>query len=88
VEHFVSQLNQRHQLSVRGVTRQALRVIEQYPWRGNVRELEAVLESAMVLKGAVWITPESSSWRRCRAKGSQPTLKWRENPERQRARPR
>lgn len=58
MEHFVSHLNQRHQLSVRGVTRQALRVIEQYPWRGNVRELEAVLESAMVLKGAGWITPE------------------------------
>jgi transcriptional regulator with GAF, ATPase, and Fis domain len=58
VEHFRAQLNARHHLSVQGVTRQALRVLEQCPWRGNVRELEAVLEPAMVLKGAGWITPK------------------------------
>ena len=58
VEHFRVELNQRHRLSVRGVTRQALGVLEQCPWRGNVRELEGVLEPAMVLKGAGWITPE------------------------------
>ena len=88
VEHFLAQLNARHHLSVQGVTRQALRVLEQYPWRGNVRELEAVLEPAMVLKGAGWITPEDLELAPLPGEGSRPTLEWRENTERQRARTR
>jgi DNA-binding NtrC family response regulator len=33
-------------------------LLEHYPWRGNVRELEAVLERAMIFKSGDWITPE------------------------------
>jgi DNA-binding NtrC family response regulator len=57
VEHFIGRLNGRYGLSVRGVAREALRVLEQHPWRGNVRELEAVLEQAMVFSGEEWIAP-------------------------------
>ncbi len=42
-------------MSVRGVTREALRRLEQYPWRGNVRELEVVLEQAMIFRRGDWI---------------------------------
>jgi DNA-binding NtrC family response regulator len=45
-------------LSVRGATRAALRLLEQYAWRGNVRQLEAVLEQAMIFRSGDWITPE------------------------------
>ncbi len=58
VEHFRVQLNERYGLSVRGATPPALRLLEHYPWRGNVRELEAVLEQAMIFRGGDWITPE------------------------------
>ncbi len=58
VEHFRIQLNERHGLSARGATPAALRRLEHYPWRGNVRELEAVLEQAMIFKSGDWITPE------------------------------
>src|SRR5262249_28168191 len=34
------------------------RLLAQHPWRGNVRELEAVLEQAMIFRGGDWITPE------------------------------
>jgi two-component system, NtrC family, response regulator HupR/HoxA len=57
VQHFLGRLNGRYGLSVRGVAREALRVLEQHPWRGNVRELEAVLEQAMVFSTGDWITP-------------------------------
>jgi DNA-binding NtrC family response regulator len=58
VEHFRVQLNERYGLSVRGATPTALRLLEHYPWRGNVRELEAALERAMIFKSGDWITPE------------------------------
>jgi DNA-binding NtrC family response regulator len=57
VEHFRVQLNERYGLAVAGVTRDALRLLEQYPWRGNVRELETVLEQAMIFRSGDWITP-------------------------------
>jgi len=36
-----------------------LRLLEHYPWRGNVRELEAALEQTMIFTSGNWITPES-----------------------------
>jgi DNA-binding NtrC family response regulator len=57
-EHFRVRGNERYGLSVRGVTPEAVRLLEQHPWRGNVRELEAVLEQAMILSDGDSITPE------------------------------
>ena len=58
VEHFLAQFNERHGVSVRGVTRRALRRLQQHPWRGNVRELETVLEQAMIFRGGDRLAPE------------------------------
>ncbi len=58
VEHFRVQLNARYSLAVRGATPAALRSLEHHPWRGNVRELEAVLEQAMIFTNGEWIAPE------------------------------
>ena len=58
VEHFRVQLNERYGLSVRGAAPAALRLLEHYPWRGNVRELEAVVEQAIIFKSDDWIMPE------------------------------
>jgi two-component system response regulator PilR (NtrC family) len=49
VEHFVHRLNARLKRSVLGVDRPAMRVLMSASWRGNARELENVLERAMIL---------------------------------------
>jgi DNA-binding NtrC family response regulator len=58
IEHFLARLNERHSVSVRGVTRRALRLLQQHPWRGNVRELATVLEQAVIFRRGDWIGPE------------------------------
>jgi DNA-binding NtrC family response regulator len=58
VDHFLAALNEHHGLAVRGVTRRALRMLQRHPWRGNVRELEAILEQAVIFRSGEWITPE------------------------------
>jgi DNA-binding NtrC family response regulator len=55
-EYFRVVINERYGLAVAGVTRVALSLLEQYPWLGNVRELEAVLELAMIFRSGDWIT--------------------------------
>jgi DNA-binding NtrC family response regulator len=49
VDHFIRRLNLKLGRRVLGIDRDALRLLESQPWRGNVRELENVLECAMVL---------------------------------------
>jgi transcriptional regulator with PAS, ATPase and Fis domain len=49
VEHFMRVLNAKLSTKFQGVDREALGVLMNHPWKGNVRELEHVLESAMIL---------------------------------------
>ncbi len=49
VEHFVRALNLKLSTKFLGVDQEALNVLKNHPWKGNVRELEHVLESAMIL---------------------------------------
>jgi two-component system response regulator PilR (NtrC family) len=49
VEHLCHRLNGRLKQRVLGVDTEALRVLMSAPWRGNVRELENVLERSMIL---------------------------------------
>ena len=48
-EYFLRRLNARLKGSVLGVDDEAMRVLMSASWRGNVRELENVLERAMIL---------------------------------------
>ena len=49
VAHFIKKLSNEVGRPVRGVTSDALAVLEQYHWPGNTRELENVVERAIVL---------------------------------------
>ena len=49
VAHFIKKLSNEVGRPVRGVTPDALAVLEQYHWPGNIRELENVVERAIVL---------------------------------------
>jgi len=49
VESFIGNMNSRLGLSIRGVSREAMKTMMDYPWPGNVRELANVIERGMTL---------------------------------------
>jgi nitrogen regulation protein NR(I) len=48
VEHFLRKFNERLKKKVAGVEEDALAVLASYPWPGNIRELENVIERAVL----------------------------------------
>ncbi|MBF8257356.1 MAG: Fis family transcriptional regulator, partial [Anaerolineales bacterium] len=52
VAHFLQKFSKEMGKDVRGVTPEAMTVLERYRWPGNIRELENVLERAIVLGAA------------------------------------
>lgn len=58
-QHFLEQAADRHQRAVRGFTAKALKAIAAHPWRGNVRELENVVTSAVIMAEGRQIGPEA-----------------------------
>jgi two-component system response regulator AtoC len=59
VEHFVHLCNKKLGLRVRHIAREAREALLNYPWRGNVRELQNVIERAMILTEGDSITLEN-----------------------------
>jgi two-component system response regulator PilR (NtrC family) len=59
VAHFIKKLSQEVGRPVRGVTPEAMAVLEQYHWPGNIRELENVVERAIVLGSAELLEPDA-----------------------------
>jgi len=55
-DHFLSRANERHRRHVVGIEPQALAVLKAYPWPGNIRELENVLERMVIVKGSGLLT--------------------------------
>jgi DNA-binding NtrC family response regulator len=58
VQHLVRRLNAKLRTAFVGIDSEALRALADLPWKGNVRELENVLERAMVLGGGQTLTLE------------------------------
>ena len=56
---FLLKLNLQNKREVKGFMPDVMKSFENYGWRGNVRELENVVERAMVLETSNWITMES-----------------------------
>jgi transcriptional regulator with PAS, ATPase and Fis domain len=57
VEHLIGRHNREMKRNYKGVDNAAMRLIMALPWKGNIRELDNVLERAMILGGGEWITP-------------------------------
>ena len=55
--YFVDQFNKKLGKSVDGFSSQAMGLIMDYHWPGNVRQLENVIERAVLLAEGRWITP-------------------------------
>ncbi len=49
IDHFIGELAQVHQRSVRGITPEARALLGRYPWPGNVRELRNAIENMVLL---------------------------------------
>ncbi|MEO0593392.1 MAG: sigma-54 dependent transcriptional regulator [Myxococcota bacterium] len=49
VEHFISRFNAEFKKAVRGVSKEAAKALQTYPWPGNIRELKNLVERAMLL---------------------------------------
>ena len=58
VDAFLQEFNARNGKTVRAVNQPALRILEQYSWPGNIRELRNVMERATILAGGAFVEPE------------------------------
>ena len=58
VSHFIEKFNQRLKKQVKGVDDEATDILSTYPWPGNIRELENVIERAVLFCDQNLICPE------------------------------
>jgi len=58
IQAFIHEFNTRNQRSIVGVNNQAMRMLEQYGWPGNVREVKNVIERATILAAGPFIEPQ------------------------------
>ena len=59
VETFLKRLNKLHSKEIHGLHPQVTEAFELYPWPGNIRELENLIERAYILETSSILTPES-----------------------------
>jgi two-component system response regulator PilR (NtrC family) len=59
VAYFIGRVAKDVRKTVAGITPEALAVLERYHWPGNIRELENVIERAIVLGSGEQITPDA-----------------------------
>ena len=62
VSHFIRRFNERHGMSIEGMTPRTLKILMDHHWPGNVRELENVIERAMVLAEDTTMKEENLPW--------------------------
>ncbi len=59
VAHFVARITKDAGKSVRAISAESLSILERYHWPGNIRELENIVERAIVLGTGELLSPES-----------------------------
>lgn len=57
-EHFLGSISRRNRKEVRGFTPQAMDLLIRNRWKGNIRELENVIERAVIMARGEMIQPE------------------------------
>jgi two-component system nitrogen regulation response regulator GlnG len=58
VEHFVRQYRRELGKDVQNITPEALEILQQYPWPGNIRELQSVLKQALLQATGTVLIPD------------------------------
>lgn len=59
VKHFIKKYNRRNVKAIKDISKPALELLEKYRFPGNVRELENIIASAMLLEDGEVIKPET-----------------------------
>src|SRR6188472_4357468 len=59
IQRFLNEFNATNEKAVRGVDQDAMQILEQYPWPGNIRELRNVIERATILTDTEFIGPRN-----------------------------
>ncbi len=57
VEHLIRRHNAELKKNYKGVDNATMRILIAHSWPGNIRELDNVIERAMILGNGEWITP-------------------------------
>ena len=57
IQHFLQQFNEGKRRNVQGFSSDAMELMMTYPWPGNIRELENLIERLVILKGQGIIEP-------------------------------
>jgi len=58
MSHFLKHFNEKDNRSVEGISHEAMEIIMNHSWKGNVRELKNMVEGLVVLKGEGVINPK------------------------------
>jgi PAS domain S-box-containing protein len=59
IDHFIDRLNRRLGKKIRGISEKALKILLDHPYPGNVRELQNIIEHAMILCKGIEIQPSN-----------------------------
>lgn len=79
VAHFVARCNTMYGREVRGVSDEAAAYLRQYPYPGNVRELESIIAHAVIMTEGDWIRPQDLPDQMRRDIAARPALIYRED---------
>jgi transcriptional regulator with PAS, ATPase and Fis domain len=56
VFHFIEKFNLEHRSQIKGITPEAIQLLENFDWPGNIRELENAIEHAFIVENTEHIT--------------------------------
>jgi transcriptional regulator with PAS, ATPase and Fis domain len=59
IQHFINKYNHESKRDIKGISQDALKALIDYNWQGNIRELENVIERAIILCNSTEIKPEN-----------------------------
>ncbi len=58
IQHFALKLNKKLKKDIKGFAPEAIEILKNYPWPGNIRELENTIERIFILTSRDWITAQ------------------------------
>lgn len=83
LDHFISQFNEQTGKNIAGITKEALNILMDYHWPGNIRQLENAIEHAFVKTHSRSIEPASLPIEICMASKHFQSAQTRDHDERE-----